>query len=114
MSEFPRASLTNQGLALLAKIQAGEIEPRFTRMTAGDGALPASTNPQELTSLINETYRAEIIKATTDADNNATVLTAEISTALIDEGFYLRELGVWAEETDGTEILYPIPTRAIM
>lgn len=106
MSEFPRASLTNQGLALLAKIQAGEITPKFTRMTAGDGVLPSTTNPQELTALINETYRAQSILAVTDTGNNAVILTAEISTALVDEGFYLRELGVWAQETDGSEILY--------
>lgn len=98
------AILTNQGLALLAKVHAGEAVTEITRVTAGDGVLTADT--AALTDLISPRYDCAKVVVAKDAANNAIVLTAEVSTALTETGFDLRELGIWANDPDAGEILY--------
>jgi hypothetical protein len=95
--------LTNQGLTLFAKAQAG-IQLNFTRMQIGSGQLSVGQNPESLTALITPiSYFA--INMTSSSVNTAHVKGIFENTA-ISAPTYSCELGLFAQDPDDGEILY--------
>jgi len=98
-----RFYLTNVGQALLYKAQGGQ-QLKFTRFVLGDGELNGQAI-QTLTNLISEKLSADIRKL--EIKSNKVVLGMSFTNAELVEGFYFRELGIYAEDPDTSEeVLY--------
>ena len=101
MAEF-QMTLTNAGAALLAKCIAGQ-ELRFTAVSMGDGTPSGGGAAQG--ALAAQKLRLPVSKITRKEDT--AVIRAILSFREIAEGFYWREIGLMAENTEtGAEVLY--------
>ncbi|MDQ0114347.1 hypothetical protein [Paenibacillus harenae] len=103
MGAFGGLKLTNKGLALQGKVQAGAALV-YTKMAMGDGELGSQQIPN-LTALISLKKTLSITKLTPQPGGKALIGTS-YSNSDITAGFYFRELGVFANDPDDGEILY--------
>lgn len=118
---FKNAVMTRAGALLLTRAQAGEIKIEFTRIAIGNGeyeeneklffalqeraGLKSLKNSYDLSSI--EVYSEHSVKITA-LITNQNPLTGE---TLIDDGYFINEMGLYAKEKDGendTEVLYSI------
>lgn len=103
MADFPGLKLTNAGRELQAKAQTGQVL-LFTRVGLGDGAAPADLTT--LTSLVNQRQPLSIQRQDVPGDGTA-VLRIILTNQGLAAGFFMRELGVYAQDPDtGEELLY--------
>lgn len=103
MSSFGGLILTNRGKNLQSKAQSG-LELKYTRVGVGDGYLGA-TPILGLNALRNQIKSLNIIKLKSLGNGRAVVGTV-LSNQDITEGFYFREIGIFAQDPDLGEILY--------
>lgn len=103
MSTFGGLILTNRGRNLQSKAQAGTTI-QYTRIALGDGSL-GSTSILNLNTLISQKKSLSITKLRVLSGGRA-VVGAVLSNQEMTEGFYFRELGVFATDPDLGEILY--------
>jgi hypothetical protein len=103
MSTFGGLILTNRGRNLQSKAQAG-IKLEYTRVGVGNGEL-GSTSILALNALINEVKSLDITKLKALGNGKAVIGTV-LSNQNITEGFYFREIGLFATDPDVGEILY--------
>ena len=106
MAEFGGIELTNSGRNILAKALTGK-PLKFTRACAGDGYLPEGADVRTMTDIVRPHRDMEIAKM----DIPPFIGTAEITVILNNKdmtaGFFLREVGLFAEDPDtGEELLY--------
>jgi len=105
MALFGGTILTNLGKQAIAQSLTGK-QFEITKVVLGDGVWDENTNPEELTSLISPKLTLPI------ADKEEYGDTVRIRVLLtnegVTEGFFIRELGVIAEDTTGEEILYAV------
>jgi len=107
MAKFNGLQLTTAGEALLAESVSGKALT-FTYVRLGDGN--AVGDAKSYTMLTNPKLSAPVVAS---ERNGATVtVTAEISNADVDEGFFIREIGLFAR-TDGNEILYAYASAGV-
>ena len=118
---YNNAVITDAGLALLDRVQAGTVSIQFTRITTGDGTYTTdektSSALQKYTGLKSE-KNSYPLSSVSIAPNGGVKLTALITnqdpasgTTLVSEGYYINEIGLFAKEKDGdssTEVLYSI------
>ncbi|WP_249435713.1 tail fiber protein [Paenibacillus sp. Marseille-Q4541] len=102
MSVFTK-SLTNKGIALQAKAQAGR-ELRYTRFVIGDGRLSGQLLPT-MTNVISQKKTIPVTKLQMRPPNEA-IVGFSLSNQDVTAGFYFRELGLFAMDPDEGEILY--------
>ena len=104
MSTFINSDITNGGRILIAKNYLGQ-RMNFTRIVMGEGYLPADTAPRDMTDVVSPVVNIAISKKKVNADGTVIIggvfTNADISTA-----FFYRELALFAEGEDGTEVLY--------
>ncbi len=105
MAEFTGNMLTTQGLALQAKAQTG-VALQFTRVALGDGVQVAQVL-SDLTALMNERKSIPIQSIEVIGDGTSQV-NAILTNADVSQGFYIREIGIFANDPDVGEILYSI------
>ncbi|MEG0431053.1 MAG: phage tail protein [Anaerovoracaceae bacterium] len=99
--------LTYAGLTLLAKCQTGK-ELHFTRVVMGDGKIPESQNLKEMTSLVSEKIELPILSIKVTGVGT-TLLETELKNNDLAQGFFAREVGIFAKDPDTTdEILYAV------
>jgi hypothetical protein len=103
MSTFGGLILTNRGRNLQSKAQTG-VQLQYTKIRVGDGNL-GTTSILALNALINEVMQLDITKLKIIGDGKA-VIGAVLSNQDITEGFYFREIGLFATDPDLGEILY--------
>lgn len=122
---FNNAVITNDGASLLTMAQAGEIKIEFTRIAVGNGnyteaekTLDILQNQIALKSLKNS-YAISDIEVFNEHSVKVTVLITNqdpvTGQTLVDTGYYINEIGLFAKVKDGTddtEILYSIATTA--
>lgn len=122
---FDNAVITDAGLSLLNKAQAGIAAMRFTRMATGDGTYAADEKTpsalRERTGLKSE-KNSYALSSVEIVGNNKVKLTALLTNqdpvtgeALVTEGYCINEVGLYAEEKDGdgdTEVLYSVAVTA--
>jgi len=102
MAQFDGMVLTNDGIDLLGKVQAGQ-ELAFTRFAIGDGELVGEL--KNLTELINETFSLEIHHIE-ELGNGRVKLDTVLKNDSNPVGSYVREIGLFANDPDKGEILY--------
>ncbi len=111
MANFNAATLTKKGIGLLAKAQAGQTAIEFTKAAAGDGSYGEGEALTEKESLKNQ--RQEFPFDKLSVVNGSTVsmkftITNNQESGLLQEGYYVKEVGVFATDPDEGEVLYAI------
>lgn len=118
---FKAAVITNDGAQLLTRAQAGEISIEFTRIAIGNGVyteeqkglkslqkskeLKGQKNSYPLSSV--EIYNEHSVKVTALITNQ----NIDNSESLVNVGYYINEMGLYAKPLGGTadtEVLYSI------
>lgn len=113
MANFNAAVLTAKGIALLAKAQAGQTNIEFTKAASGDGSYDADESLLAVDALKAQRQEFPINKVS--VANDATVIvkfliTNEQNAGNLSEGYYVKEVGIFATDPDEGEILYAIAT----
>ncbi|GEM_PF-1156839 len=106
MAEFNGMKMTHAGITLQAKALAG-VPLTFTRVGIGDGYVPEGTDLQDLTELVHETEALNIVELVNIEDGKVR-LQARVTNEGVTEGFYIREIGIFANDPDAGEILYAV------
>ena len=96
-------NLTNSGKAYLATRLANELPVKFIKAKIGNGGVPTSTDPAQTTELYGFKKQVTILKAV--QEQNSIKLTIQITNDGINEGFYLKEIGIYVDD-NGREVLY--------
>lgn len=101
--------LTNDGKNLLSRAIANETKINFTKFKVGAGYNPE--NDQKLTDLVNPKAEYNVTSYDTKEDGVVEFIfvvsnrTVE-NKSKINEGFKISEMGIFAEDDSGQEILY--------
>lgn len=106
MAAFINNDITTAGLIVLAKGVAGQ-KINYTKIVLGDGCLEEGQTPRTLTGVVSPKATVDITKLKINGDG--TVAVGGIFTNGDEtEGFYYRELGLYAEDPDPEvgEVLY--------
>ena len=104
---FKDAVITAQGLELDAKIIAGQVSAVFTGIKIGDGVYTGNENLSTVTAL--KSVRQEFgISSISIINDNTVRLRTVVDNMGITTGYYMSELGVYAQDPDRGEILYSI------
>lgn len=106
MADFKAGVLTDRGKALAAKVEAGKCKLQFTKMKVGDGS-PSSI--EQMTDLASPKKVLDI-SSVTPSDNGECDIESVLTNVDLDKGFYLREMGLFANDPDEGEILYSVAT----
>lgn len=99
--------VTKKGLALQAKVQAGFQKLKFTRIATGAGKTNDVAALVELDQLLINKQSIQINDVKRHGDSGA-IVEAVLNNHTLDEGYYLTEIGVFAEDADEGEILYSV------
>lgn len=108
MAQFNGMTLTYAGRNILAKAITGK-QLKFTRGAAGTGFLPDDEefDTAALTGLINPFRDMEIASIDMTAHVGTAKVVMTLSNKELQTGFFLREIGLFAEDPDtGEEVLY--------
>lgn len=106
MAAFINNDITDAGLLVLAKGAAGQ-KITYTKIVLGDGYLENGQTPRSLTDVVSPKAVIDITKL--KVNTNGTVAVGGIFTnGQISDGFFYRELGLYAEDPDPAvgEVLY--------
>ena len=96
--------LTKKGADYLAARLANELAVEFLKVEIGDGAVVSGQNPKNQTSLISYKKDVRILKK--EQENNAINLTIQITNDDITQGFYLKEIGIYVNDSSSNGCLY--------
>lgn len=109
---FNEAVLTKKGIELLAKAQAADGKITLTKAVTGAGT--HSGDLSECTALTDQ--RQEFPLETVTVQNKTNVFVKFIITnhpvsgGDLNEGYYVKEIGLYAKGSDEEEVLYAIAT----
>lgn len=111
MAMFRPAVLTEAGLRLNAKIQAGLATISFTKAATGDGEYGENESAAGLTDL--KSQKQEFLIDRVDIVNDHTVhlkfvITNNLDEKVLEAGYYVKEVGIFAKDSDEGEILYAV------
>lgn len=104
MPNWSGTILTNKGLALQAKVEAGMIM-QITKLKIGDGVLGTGQSVAILNDLVSP-QKNITISSLTPLTSGICKVHGVVTNEGITTGFYVRELGVFAQDPDDGEILY--------
>ena len=96
--------LTKKGADYLVTRLANELAVEFLKVEIGDGAVVSGQNPKNQTSLISYKKDVRILKK--EQENNAINLTIQITNDDITQGFYLKEIGIYVNDSTSNGCLY--------
>lgn len=101
MPSFDKLKFTSNGLNLQAGAQAGN-ELVFSKIKLGKGNTSGDVN--SMTDLVKPVLEANIITGT--LANNSYTVQANITNNGLGEGFYWTEIGLYAKDGKGNDVLY--------
>lgn len=111
---FNEAVLTTKGIALLAKAQAGRCTIALTKAETGDGAYADGEDLKARTALKSQRQTFPLITVRTQNATNVYVkfiiTNKPESGGNLAQGYYVKEVGLFATDPDEGEILYAIQT----
>lgn len=113
MANFNAAVLTKKGLGLLAKAQTGQAGIEFTRAVAGNGSYDADERLTEKEALKDQRQEFPLDKLSVVNNSTASIrftITNEQASGNLQEGYHVKEVGLYATDPDEGEILYAIAT----
>ncbi|MCW6085504.1 MULTISPECIES: hypothetical protein [Clostridium] len=104
MALFKNMAITNKGMALYAKAQAGH-EIRFSKMQVGSGQI-GTQNPTILLGLLDPKLDVPITSIIANSELKSATIMGKITNKDVKEALYICELGLFAQDPDEGEILY--------
>ena len=107
MGVFNPSVLTKKGASLSAKAVAGIADLQFTRIALGDSVLTGDLS--NLTD-IGVIKQIESVSGISIEADNAIKTNAVFSNKDLATGYYIRAIGLYAEDPDEGEILYCVST----
>nr|DAL11066.1 MAG TPA_asm: tail collar fiber protein [Caudoviricetes sp.] len=107
MANWNGLELTSKGIALQAKVEAGTTLV-ITKLKLGSGILPSGKDIKTLTDLVVPEQNLGI--GSKVANGEYCKISSTISNTNLTAGYYVRELGVFAQDPDAGEILYMYTT----
>lgn len=108
MSNWNGLILTERGRNLQLKAEAGETLV-LTKIKLGSGVLDDGETLDELTDLKNVMQEVGISSREV-TDDGYCKITGVITNSDLETGYYVREMGVYADDPDEGEILYAVTT----
>lgn len=106
MAQFNGMKLTNAGLNLLAKALIGK-ELKFSKAWAGDGFLPDGQEITEMTNLVSPKREMLIQNMAIPPHVGTANITVAMTNKDLTQGFFIREIGLFAVDPDtNEEVLY--------
>ncbi|NTU28840.1 hypothetical protein HPY27_01525 [Brevibacillus sp. HB1.1] len=109
MSQFTGMILTKKGRELQAKAEAGALL-KFTKAKIGDGQIGSGQSLEDLADLVHPLRVLDI--SSVQAEGGLCRIRSSITNKGITQGFYVKELGMFAQDPDVGEILYAITTAS--
>ena len=111
MSQFNSIVITKKGQALMAKMLAGTGNVQFTKIATSTTEYTDS-QLENLTSLTNIKQTQNISKITRQNDV-AVKIEAAIDNQLLTTGYYIKTVGIYANDPNDGEILYGVMTAVV-
>lgn len=108
---FKEAVLTAKGIALLAKAQAGKCTINLTKAAAGNGSYSSGEALTNRTALKAQKQTFPLSMVKTQNQTNVYVkfiMTNKQDSGNLANGYYVKEVGIFATDPDEGEILYAI------
>ena len=106
MANWSAFTLTDKGLALQAKVNAGSTELKFTKFVIGSGVPSGTINA--MTELAHKEMDVPINQIS--VEKNTVTMSGVITNTGVSVGFTLQEFGLNATDPDEGEILYGVMT----
>jgi hypothetical protein len=106
MADFTGTVLTQKGRNLLSKAQTGATLT-FTKIKIGDGTWATGTDPTQLNDLVDPKLSLPIQAVQVIGDGTVRLRFVLTNTGL-QQGFFMREIGIYAQDPDLGEILYAV------
>ena len=109
MAEFSKLIITGKGQALIAKMIAGMGEVHFIKVVTSS----AEYNPNQLDKLdvLTGIRQTSLISSVSRTNEVAIRIEAAFNNTELTEGYYMRTLGLYADDPDEGEILYAVTTE---
>ena len=105
MAKYSNIKLTQKGLDIAINADKSK-KLIYTHIGLGDGRLANNEDVLTLTAMKSRKIYADIADINNDTNNQVTLETV-ISNKVVNEGFYAREIGIYAKLGDnGQEVLY--------
>ena len=111
MSQFNSIVITKKGQALMAKMLAGTGNVKFTKIATSTTEYTDS-QLESLTSLSNIKQNQSISKITRQNDV-AVKIEAAIDNQDLKTGYYIKTVGIYANDPNDGEILYGVMTASV-
>jgi hypothetical protein len=108
---FQESVLTAKGIALNAKAQAGKCTIKLTKAAAGDGSYSTGEDISKRTALKSVKQTFPLTTVTVQNKSNVFVkfvMTNKQDGGNLANGYYVKEVGLYATDPDEGEILYAI------
>lgn len=106
MAEFKQLIITNKGQALMAKMVAGAGNVKFTKIAVSD-ATYTDAQLYSLTS-ISSIKQSTSISKVSRTNNVAVQIEGAVTNLDLTAGYFMRAIGLYANDPDEGEILYAI------
>lgn len=113
MANFNAAVLTLKGISLLAKTQAGQTGIEFTKAASGSGSYEPGELLLDKEALKDQRQEFPFDKLSVENKTTVSVkftITNEQETGNLQEGYHVKEVGIFAADPDEGEVLYAIAT----
>ncbi|WP_261775544.1 hypothetical protein [Clostridium botulinum] len=104
MAIFKNMYITEKGISLYAKAQAGQ-QINFTKLQIGSGQIE-NRNPMTLTTLLEPQLDVPIVSIIANSELKSAAIIGKITNKNVKEAMYICELGLFANDPDEGEILY--------
>lgn len=106
MAKFNPTVITNSGLSLISRLLSGSGQIKFTRICTSKSSYSIE-EAQNLENLTTIEQSADVSKVEI-VDNTSVKVSATITNELLEVGYYINAIGLYAEDPDFGEILYSI------
>ena len=111
MSNFSSGyALTNAGAKLMADVEAGKLTLKLTKMQLGSGTANTVDDYATRSALFAPQNAMVITSITTEdvGDVRTCLLSASLTSESVETGYEATELGIFAQDSSGKEILYGV------
>lgn len=105
MAKYPDLITTKKGLDLNSAANAAQKAVIFTKVVAGDGDVPSETSISDLTAVVSPKMKLEITNKENLGNGHFTIRSV-LGNENLENGFYAREIGVYAKLDGDVEVLY--------
>ncbi|WP_163538325.1 hypothetical protein [Gracilibacillus sp. YIM 98692] len=111
MADYTGMKLTDNGRGLQAKAEAGETLT-FNKVKIGDGELVDGDSYETRNDLVNPLLDLNISVVQAEEDGTC-LIRSNMTNEGVNEGFYVKEVGIFAQDPDIGEILYAFSTAVV-